>query len=48
MKQYKTLDIVILNLKEYNESRLDSSEILSGKEYRRKLRKERSNKSKLI
>lgn len=28
-----------LTLKEYNESRLNSSEILSGKEYRRKLRK---------
>ncbi len=32
------------NLKEYNQSRLLSVDILSGKEYRRKLRKEKRKK----
>jgi len=31
----------ILNLKEYNQSRLLPIDIVSGKEYRRKLRKEK-------
>lgn len=33
-----------LNLKEYNQSRLLSVDILTGKEYRRKLRKEKRKK----
>lgn len=37
----------ILNLKEFNQSRLISVDILSGKEYRRKLRKDKRSNKKL-
>jgi len=38
----------VLSLKDYNESRLLSVDILSGREYRRKLRKEKRSPSKLF
>lgn len=38
----------ILNLKEYNQSRLINVDIVSGKEYRRKLRKDKRKKVKSI